>query len=234
MFAVATLVFVPVQAAATQSPARAKSASVPFALRLLDKYRTLMATFEKPPNMIFTYTESRGDPTRIVTGVHRVYRDAAGFQRNETLEINGSSIRPPRVHTFQRAAWPYHADQFAVGAADYQASVAGVATVNGRRAVVYSVKRIYVAPFEITELALDPNSALPLRERYRVSTSGCNGRGEIDFAAAGPYWLPTSVSAQCDSANPTTASYKDTIRFSDYLFPAAIPADVLHPAPGVK
>ena len=222
-------------AAATPSPAHTKAASVTFALRLLERYRTLMATFEKPPNMIFTYTESRGDPTRIVTGMHRVYRDAEGFQRNETLEINGSSIRPPRVQTFQRAAWPYHADQFAVGAADYDASFTGVATVNGRRAVVYSVKRIYAAPFEITELALEPNSALPLRERYTVTTGGCSGRGEIDFAAAGPYWLPISVSAQCDSANPAMApQYKDTIRFSDYLFPAAIPADVLHPGRGAQ
>ena len=180
--------------------------------------------------MIFTYTESRGGPNRIVTGVHRVYRDASGFQRNETLEINGSTLRPPRVLTFQRASWPYHADQFAVDAADYEAAFAGVATVDGRRAYIYSVKRVSSAPFQITELALDPSAGLPLRERYSVTGGGCAARGQVDFGPAGSYWLPTSISAQCDAADPSGSSqYKDTIRFTGYQFPAAIPSDVMHP-----
>ena len=201
-----------------------------FAQRLLSKYRTLMIAFQKPPNMIFTYTESRSGPSRIVTGTHRVYRDASGFQRNETLEANGSALHPPRVRTFRRATWPYHADQFAVDATDYEATFAGVASVDGRHAFVYSVKRTSAAPFEITELALDPSAGLPLRERYAVRGGGCDARGQIDFAAAGSYWLPTSVSAQCGAADPSgTSQYKDTIRFSGYQFPAAIPQDVLHP-----
>jgi len=221
-------------ASASAATSRAAAAAAPrFAIRLLDKYRTLMAAFQKPPNMIFTYAESHGGASRIVTGTHRVYRDASGFQRNETLEVNGASLHPPRMQTFYRSIWPYHADQFAVDADAYGASFVGIATVNRRRSYVYSVKRFYPARFEITELALDPGSGLPLRERYAVTSAGCNARGEIDFAAAGAYWLPTFVSAQCYSADPkNTVLYKDTIRFSDYLFPAAIPKDVMHPPGG--
>jgi hypothetical protein len=209
------------------------AASVPttFALRLLERYHRAIAAFAKPPNMIFTYVESRGGPSRIVTGTHRVYRDAAGDQRNETLEVNGSSLHPPHLQIFSRAVWPYHADQFAVDAAEHDIMFTGVSTINGRRAYVYAVKRLSTAPFEITELALDPSSALPLRERFAVSTPACSGRGEINFAPIASFWLPTIVSAQCDSTDPKAgAQYKDTIRFADYVFPAAIPKDILHPA----
>jgi len=223
----------PAVAGAAATSRAAAPAPSRFAIRLLDKYRSLMAVFQKPPNMIFTYTQSHGGASRIVTGTHRVYRDTSGFQRNETLEVNGSSLHPPRVQTFFRSVWPYHADQFAVDADAYGASFVGVATINRRRSYVYAVKRFYPARFEITELALDPGSGLPLRERYAVTSAGCSARGEIDFAAAGPYWLPTFVSAQCYSADPkNTVLYKDTIRFSEYLFPAAIPKDVLHPPGG--
>jgi hypothetical protein len=199
------------------------------AARLLERYQTAIAALPKPANMVFTYTEMRSDPQRIVTSSHRVYRDQAGEQRNDTIEVNGTPVRPPLTQTYQRAVWPYYADAFAVPAADYEAAFAGVATVDGKRAEVYVVKRKASAPFSISELALDPVTALPVRERFAVTTRDCDGRGSIDFAQSGPYWLPTSVSVECTAGGSASAGYKHTIRFADYRFPGAIPHDVLRP-----
>ena len=199
------------------------------AAKALAKYRAAMIALPKPPNMVFTYTESRGGPLRIVTGVHRVYRDSAGYQRNDTLELNGATIRPPQTQTFFRPTWPYHADQFAAPAAEYDAAYAGIATVNGRRAFVFRVKRHDAAPFSVTELDLDASSSLPLRERFSAATPQCDGTGWIEFALSGQYWLPSAVSADCTITTPPGSQYKHTIRFADYRFPVAIPNDVLHP-----
>jgi hypothetical protein len=172
----------------------------------------------------------RADPTRIVTSSHRVYRDRTGEQRNDTIEVNGAPVRPPLTQTYQRAQWPYSADAFVVPAADYGATFAGVATVDGRRAEVYVVKRKTPASFSITELDLDPGSALPLRERFGVTTRDCDGQGSIDFAPSGPYWLPTSASVECAGSGSASSAYKHTIRFADYRFPVTIPQDMLRPS----
>lgn len=199
------------------------------AAKALAKYRAAMIALPKPPNMVFTYTESRGSPLRIVTGVHRVYRDSAGYQRNDTLELNGATIRPPLTQTFFRPTWPYHADQFAVSASEYDATYTGIATVNGRRVYVFRVKRHDAAPFSITELDLDTSSSMPLRERFSAATPQCDGTGWIEFAQSGQYWLPSAVSADCTMTTAPSSQYKHTIRFADYRFPVAIPNDVLHP-----
>jgi len=218
-------------AIAPSAPGAAKTPapSLAAAARLLERYRTAIAALPKPANMVFTYTEMRADPQRIVTSSHRVYRDEAGEQRNDTIELNGTPLRPPLTQTYQRATWPYYPDEFAVPAAEYDATLAGVATVDGKRAEVYAVKRQSSAPFSITELALDPATALPLRERFSVTTRDCDGQGAIDFAPSGPYWLPTNVSVECAPSGSSSGGYKHTIRFADYRFPGAIPRDVLHP-----
>jgi hypothetical protein len=211
------------------APASAAPASPPpTSAKVLAKYLAAMADLPKPSNMIFTYSETRTGPTRIVSGLHRVYRDKDGNQRNDTLAINDQPIRPPSTQTFQRASWPYFADQFSVPPSDYDVRFAGTATVNGRRAYVYDTKLVAAAAFAIRQLAIDPATGLPLRELFTVATSDCTGDGEIDFMLVATYVLPSAVSAQCTMSG--TGQFKDAMRFSDYSFPAAIPADVLHPS----
>ncbi len=203
------------------------------AARALEKYHAAMASLGQPPNMVFTYAETRTGPSRIVTGVHRVYRDSAGDQRNDTMEINGSPIRPPLTRTYQRTTWPYFADEFSASAADYDAHFVGAATVNGRRGYSFQMKRHISAVFEVTELDLDTASGLPLRIGYAVQSGTCDGQGTLEYAPAGAYWLPTLATAECATGKSAEPSYKHTIRFSDYSFPVSIPQDVLHP-PGAS
>lgn len=196
--------------------------------KTLAKYHSLMAMLPKPENMVFDYSEVRSGPTRITSATHRVYRDKDGDQRNDTTVIDDTPVRPPQTRTYQRAVWPYFADQFDVPASDYDVKFAGAAYVDGRKAYVYRAKRIAPAPFAVTEIALDPQSGAPLREQYDASSGDCQGSGEIDFIQVGAYVLPSTVSAQCTSSSG--GQFKHTIRFSNYSFPAAIPKDVLHPS----
>jgi hypothetical protein len=199
------------------------------AARALEKYHAAMASFNEPANMVFTYAETRTGPARIVTGVHRVYRDSAGDQRNDTMEINGSPVRPPLTRTYQRTTWPYFADEFSASATDYDARFIGAATVNGRRSYSFQMKRRTSATFEIVELDLDTATGLPLRVAYTVQSGTCDGQGTLEYAPAGPYWLPTLATAECTTGKSAEPSYKHAIRFSDYAFPVSIPQDVLHP-----
>jgi len=214
---------------ALASPLRCAAASTPAGAvaKTLVKYRALMAALPKPPYMVFEYNEVRTGPTRMITAQHRVYRSKDGDQRNDTIAIDDSRLRPPRTQTYHHATWPYDADQFAVSEADYDVTFTGLAVVNGRKAYMYDAKRTTSAQFAIVQFALDPASGAPLRERYVASSSGCDGTGEIDFAQVGAYVLPSTVSAQCTIAG---GEFKHVIRFSNYSFPAAIPQDVLHPS----
>jgi len=196
------------------------------AAKALAQYHALMSALQKPANMVFTYSEVRTGPTRIVSGVHRVYRDKDGNQRNDTIAINDTPVRPPQTQTFVRASWPYFADQFDVPGSGYDVEFAGSALVNGHKAYVYRAKRLAPAQFAITELAIEPGTGVPLREQFTVTTRDCDGSGQIEFALFGPYVLPSSVSAQCTMGSD---QFKHIIKFSDYSFPAAIPQEVLHP-----
>ncbi len=207
-------------AGALPSPAAA-------AAKALAQYHALMSALQKPANMVFTYSEVRTGPTRIVSGVHRVYRDKDGNQRNDTIAIDDSPVRPPETQTFVRAIWPYFPDQFDVPATDYDTTFAGTATVNGHKAFAFKTNRISPAEFAITELAIEPGTGMPVRELFTVATRDCDGSGQIEFTQVGQYVLPSSVSAQCTMGSD---QFKHVIKFSDYSFPAAIPQEVLHPA----
>lgn len=225
----ALVLALPVTAIAPADAAPTRPPSATSAARVLAKYRALMSAFPKPANMVFTYSETRTGPSRIVSDVHRVYRDSAGNQRNDTIELNGSRLRPPQTQTYVHATWPYHADAFAARPADYDATFTGATLVNGRHAYVFTLKRHDSAAFAITQVTLDAATALPLRELFAVSSNSCTGDGTIEFSASGSFWLPSMVDVGCTMGGAGGAQYKDTIHFADYSFPEAIPNDVLHP-----
>lgn len=213
---------------------------------LLDRYQTLMPNIKQPLVMVFEYTRTRSGPTRVVTENHRVYRDAAGHERNETIAINGSPLAPPTVRTYARADWPYGADKFFVDATAYAVEPKGVELVNGHKAYIYAAVLKDPASFAVTELDLDVRTALPLRERFTATNGACASTGSIEFGRAGVYWMPTIVGVSCPlpaaapatlstaaaaTAAPATALNRDTIRFSAYSFPTAIPPQVFGISP---
>jgi hypothetical protein len=225
------------------APLQGSAVSTPFpappsaALALFSRYQSRMLVLKQPPVMVFEYTRTRSGPTRVVTENHRVYRDEAGHERNETTAINGSPLVPPPFITYARTEWPYGVDKFLVDGDAYAVEPKGVDQVNGRRAYTYAVVLKEPAAFAVTDLELDVRSALPLRERFTASSDICDATGTIEFGRSGAYWMPTIVGVSCAlaaapsqaapaSAAPSPAPIRDTIRFTTYSYPTAIPPQV--------
>ena len=221
--------------------APAADAPVSAADALYARYKIAIQTMKQPANMVVEYTQTRSGPLRVVTENHRLYRDAAGNERNETTAINGVPAVPARVSIYTRATWAYSADKFFVDSDAYQLAPRGPADVGGRKGTAFAAVMKEANAFSVTDLEIDARSALPLLERFVAGTPTCSATGSIEFGPAGGYWLPRIVSVTCavvaspDAAvvTPPVASYRDTIRFSSYSFPAAIPAQVfgLTPTP---
>ncbi len=196
---------------------------------VFDSYRSALADRKTPANMEFEYTVTRSGPNRIVTELHRVFWTAAGVERNDTIAINGTNLVPPRSRLLHRTTWPYDVGQFAVSGDDYDVAPVGVAVVAGRKAYRFTLTRSAQADFTMKALYVDANSRMPLRQTFDVTGPNCQGSGSIDFLPAGGYWLPNFISVVCtgsaQGALPAPI-FKESIRFSGYRFPAAIPPDV--------
>lgn len=217
---------------------------VPSTDALVARYQRAIQVLKQPANMVVEYTQTRSGPTRVVTENHRIYRDADGHERNETTAINGLRVPRARVSIYTRLSWAYSPDKFFVDPESYQIALRGAVNVDGRKGFSYAVVMKDAGAFAVTDLELDARTAMPLRERFVATSSTCAGTGSIDFGPSGGYWLPKVVSVTCPLlASPETAdlipagaSYRDTIRFSSYSFPDAIPAQVFGlpptPAPG--
>lgn len=219
-----------------QSALAAPAADVPTTApdALVAQYRLAIQILKQPPNMVVEYTETRSGPTRVVTENHRLYRDAAGHERNETTAINGLPFTRPKASIYLRLAWAYGADKFFVDPDLYQIAPRAAVDIGGHKAYSYAVVLKEAAAFAVTSLELDARNGLPLRERFVATSPTCSATGSIEFGRVGGYWLPRIVSVTCPVASspdaavitPAAASYRDTIRFSSYSFPDAIPAQV--------
>ncbi len=195
----------------------------------LDAYRVALADRKVPAFMEFTYTVTRSGPARIVTEQHRVYWTGAGEERNDTIAVNGTPVVPAPSQLLHRSVWPYDPAQFAVSADDYDATPAGVAIVSGHKAYAFALARSSPADFMQKSIYIDAKTHLPLRQTFAVAGADCEGTGTIDFGSFGGYWLPSFVSVTCTQVGSTASPppvFKESIRFTSYQFPRAIPADI--------
>ncbi len=196
---------------------------------ILDSYRLAIAARKIPANMEFVYTVTRSGPARIVTEQHRVYWTSSGEERNDTIAVNGTPVIPARSHMLHRTIWPYDAGQFSVSADDYDATPAGMAIISGRKTYAFALARNAPADFMLKSLYVDAKTRLPVRQTFAVAGQDCQGSGSIDFTAFGSYWLPSFISVVCtqvgSGASPPPV-FKESIRFTSFQFPSAIPSDV--------
>lgn len=209
----------PLQLAAQAQPVQAPR------LQAFAEYRAALVQLRNPANFVFDYVVTRVGPKRVVTEKHRVYRNDNGDERNETNAVNGAAIVPAFVRVFHRPIWPYDAAAFAVSLDGYDAKYEGLSLVAGRNAYAYALTAKSAANFTITAIFVDVRRHLPLREMFSVAGSGCGGHGWIDFVPARTYWMPSAVTAMCSPAS-SAVTYRESIHFSNYRFPAAIPAEI--------
>jgi hypothetical protein len=186
------------------------------------KYRAALAALPAMGNVVFDYVETRSGPARALTEAHRVYRDAAGDERDETTAVDGVAVIPPIVKFSSSPDWAYDPHGFAADADDYQTMALGASSLYGKRVLRFSAVRTTAGDFALTMLFLDPVSALPVREEFTAAGGGCSGSGWIEFGKVDRRLMPTVVTVTCaDTA--TGQSFKQTIRFTGYRFVRTLP-----------
>jgi len=206
-------------------PMAAKAEPSPAVDITLTRYHAELVALPPLGNVVFRYSESRSGPTRAIAEEHRVYRRDDGEERNETTTVNGTQVVPAIVRFVSQPVWPYDVREFVVDSPTYNVLPLGTTVVGGRRALGFSTVRATPGDFAITGLYLDTARYLPLRETFEVSGGGCAGSGSIDFGPVGSQWLPSLASVTCSVA-PDGTSFKESITFSEYAFPATLPPDV--------
>jgi hypothetical protein len=191
----------------------------------LTRYQATLEALPPIGNVVFRYSETRSGPTRALAEEHRVYRRDDGEERNETVAVNGTQVVPAIVRFSSKPVWPYDVREFVVDSPTYNVLPLGTTVVGGKRAFGFSTVRATPGDFAITGLYLDTVRYLPLRETFEVSGGGCAGNGSIAFGPVGEHWLPTSASVSCAVA-PDQAAFKESITFTEYVFPETLPPDV--------
>jgi hypothetical protein len=132
----------------------------------------------------------------------------------------------PALRRFLKSdPWPYDVRRFVVDGSLYNILYLGVTRVAGKTAIGFSTVRATVGDFSVTGLYLDAVRSLPVRETFDTEGGGCRGSGSIDFGPANAHWLPLTVTVSCTVVRGGPP-FIETIRFSNYRFPQAIPPDV--------
>lgn len=204
------------------APARSDDIAATGADDAIAKYRAALAALPAIGNVVFDYVETRSGPTRVMTQAHRVYRNAAGDERDETTAVDGVPVVPAIVKFSSSPDWAYDPRAFAVDAGDYQTMPLGVTALVGKHALKFSAVRTTAGDFAVTALYLEPSSGLPVRETFTASGGGCAGSGDIVFGTVDRRLMPTIVTASCTDAT-TGQTFKQTIRFSGYRFVRTLP-----------
>jgi hypothetical protein len=190
-----------------------------------DAYQTAVAGRRPLGDFVVEYSENRIGPARAILEDHRLYRSADGRERNETIAVNGLSVVPAIVRFSTSAAWPYDVQQFLVDPDDYNVLYLGTSIVDGRHVLAFSAVRTTTGDFSITGLFLDPVRYLPVHETFDVQGVDCRGSGAVSFGPDMGRWIPLSASVACSVA-ASGATFRESIKFSNYQFPASLPPEV--------
>jgi hypothetical protein len=72
----------------------------------------------------------------------------------------------------------------------------------------------------VEQVTIDGIKFLPKRVRFHSAGVDAKGRGEIEYAAFGKYWLPVAATVDA-TVNGKPA--RERIAWSDYRFPPSLP-----------
>lgn len=186
---------------------------------VLARYQRAVAAVRAPAVVVFSYTVSQTGPNNIEQH-HRIYR--SGLQvRDETLSIDGIPLLR-KVVRFEQRADRYAVTRFAPVIADYQTLFLG--TVKDGRHLDYSYETTplnHGASVWIDRISIDGTTFLPRTVHFHTQSGSAAGSVQVEFGPFGSYWMPIAATA---SAQIEGKPAHERIAWSDYRFPAALPA----------
>ena len=191
---------------------------------VLQRYEEALASLKTPPFVIFEYSVEQSG-LRNLEQVHRVYRSAAR-ERDETLRVNGTPLKPPAVRVLQGPD-RYDVARLAPKPGDYTFTFEKRAVVEGRPVYTFRSDIQKVAGFTVTRVDVDAERRLP-RTRYLRSANGSTqGAGRVRYGPQGEYWLAAEASVEARTGAGKSA--RERITWAQYGFPQSLPASTFSP-----
>lgn len=194
---------------------------------VLERYELEMTDVTTPHAMIFSYNVSQAGPTDIEQR-HRVYRQGLAV-RDETIAVNGQQLARKIVRIGRRSD-RYTIVRLAPRTAAYAFVFVRTIKRDGHVDYVYDASPLTSAAgaaFVVKRLTIDGERFLPRTIAFSTAGAGAHGTGQIEFAGAGTYWVPVSVNVDAEIGGKTA---RERISWSDYSFPANLPASTFQGA----
>lgn len=187
---------------------------------VLLRYASALTTVRHPSALSFDYAvEQLG--LRNMEQTHRVYRSGRS-ERDETLIVDGYALRAPSIRIINNRTNRYDIAAVAPRPGAYRFVFSG-AIARGS-AYVYVFKTIPLGPsvFAVTEVEIDGAHFLPNTIRFKLAGGDARGSGALAYESFGGYWVVRD--AVIDAHLTSGATAHEHIAWSDYSFPASLPA----------
>ncbi|MBV8529974.1 MAG: hypothetical protein JO104_01535 [Candidatus Eremiobacteraeota bacterium] len=199
---------------------------------VLQRYAVAVSAVPTPKAIVYAYTVSQVGPSNIEQR-HVVYRSGTDV-RDETLSVDGIALSR-KIVRFSRRADRYAVDRFAPRTDAYELLFLGTARDGRHLDYVYEATPLtHPAGASIDRLTIDGANFLPRVVHFHSGGADVAGSGEIEFGSFGKYWMPVMAVAQ---ARIKGKPARELITWSDYRFPASLPASTFQapePLPHAK
>lgn len=185
---------------------------------VLASYTRAIGSVRAPAVVVFSYTVSQTGANNIEQH-HRIYRSGLEV-RDETLSIDGVPLLH-KVVRFEQRADRYAVARFAPLTGAYQMLFLGA--VKDGRHLDYSYEATplnHTATTWIDRITIDGANFLPRIVHFHTQNENVVGSGQVEFGAFGSYWMPIAATA---TARIDGKPARETIAWSDYRFPTALP-----------
>ncbi len=185
---------------------------------VLQRYAMAVARLSVPRAVVYSYTVSQVGANNIEQR-HRIYRSGMAV-RDETISIDGIALRRKMVR-FSNHSDRYAVTRFAPQPETYQLLFLGTIKDAHHLDYVYEATPLsHTAPSWIDRITIDGVRFLPRMVHFHSNGLQADGRGTIEFAPFGKYWMPIAAVAQ---ARVKGKPAREMIVWSDYRFPSALP-----------
>jgi hypothetical protein len=162
----------------------------------LSRYVHALNTVKTPPAYTCDYTiTDRG--TRPQESTHHIFREH-GRERDEIVGFNGESLGHPEVRIFVRRGDPYAVTTLSPRPQKYAFTYVGVAHNGKNLTYVFNAYAQGAPPYEVTRLAIDAATFLPLSIEFRTHTKTTEGSGQVTYRKVDRYWMPQMASARAE------------------------------------
>jgi hypothetical protein len=185
---------------------------------VLQRYALALAALATPKVVVCSYTVSQVGPSNIEQH-HRIYRSGVDV-RDETLSVDGIPLSRKMVR-FSRHEDRYTVERFAPRSDAYELLFLG--TAKDGRHVDYTYEATPLSHLSgawIDRVTIDGESFLPRIVHFHTVGLDVDGKGVIEFALFGKYWMPVLAAAQ---ARVKGKPARERISWSDYRFPESLP-----------